>query len=635
MPRVAATNRFRIRDFVSSLNFTGSTDKVNLGTDFIGTGDITVTGWLNPRTLGGSSTGRIIDNGRFILDIRGGPRLGLRSEAVTAAQSGLATALVFNVWQHFSATRTSAGLVNFKINDVASGGANQSSGTPVAATTNLTIANQAADSRQFDGKIDALLIFNRILTASELSAIYLQGKNPDDYATSCIYDGRMNEGAGTSVTDFSPGAHTGTITGATFSADVPMKARKQINGNKVKNGDFEYAPPFTAATTTAGRWIDGTSGGAASNNLFGWAIPTAGITAGASARFDPTLSRSGSGSILLSTTDATGVISVTNAISGSSPSILTDAIYPLSPNTTYILTAYVQTVNAATNSVYCDFREFSYNGSTTGTTATTSTNKVSGTNSTWTLLTVTVTTASNTRFGQVLLRNLVAGNISSANFDDISITPVYPEGRVPANGNLVKNFNFEVAPTFVAATTTQGRFVDGTASGAITNATYKWKGQSGAGATAVQFDPTVSHSGTYSMKLSALDVTGSFYVDVGAGIASSEPVATLQLYAIPIIGLTSYTLTGWVKTNNVPTNGAFLQLATYGIDGTRINNVGSSVKLTGTNDWTQITITTTVGSAAVWATVGLMKNVAGNISDAWFDDIYLAPTTNPGRVPIT
>ena len=40
--------------------------------------------------------------------------------------------------------------------------------------------------------------------------------------------------------------------------------RKTVE-NLLTNGDFEYAPPFTAATTSATRFIDGTATGSANN----------------------------------------------------------------------------------------------------------------------------------------------------------------------------------------------------------------------------------------------------------------------------------------------------------------------------------------------------------------------------------
>ena len=396
----------------------------------------------------------------------------------------------------------------------------------------------------------------------------------------------------------------------------------------VRNGDFEYAPPFTAATTTANRYIDGTAGGSTTNNLFGgWSLQT--IATAVSAQFDTSVFHSRTASMKLSTTNASGSVAVFSCLNSGGAVTATNSaeFFNLSPNTTYTLSGYVKTSNTLAARIrITELTQAQGIGTTTSATS------VVGTND-WTFCSVTFTTAATTRFGLIRLANDTAGNTSDAWFDDISLLPVYPEGRVPANGNLVKNFDFEVVPTFVAATSTTSRWVDGSAGGSTTNSTYKWKAYINVAACSVQFDDTVSHSGTKSLKISSTDATGNGFADIGVSIGSSTSVSSLQ-FAIPVLPSTSYTLTGWIKTNNVPTNGAFLQFTTYDPAGTRIDNTAST-KLSGTNDWTQITLTTTTGATAQYLTVGLMKNVAGNISDAWFDDIYLAPTTNPGRVIIT
>ncbi len=43
-----------------------------------------------------------------------------------------------------------------------------------------------------------------------------------------------------------------------------------------------------------------------------------------------------------------------------------------------------------------------------------------------------------------------------------------------AGQNLLRNPGFEVAPSFIAATTTNNRFIEGNAAGSTTNDTYYW-----------------------------------------------------------------------------------------------------------------------------------------------------------------
>src|SRR4051812_17996487 len=45
--------------------FNGTTDYVMTSGDSIGTGPVTVTAWITPRSWGGSNAGRIVDNDQF------------------------------------------------------------------------------------------------------------------------------------------------------------------------------------------------------------------------------------------------------------------------------------------------------------------------------------------------------------------------------------------------------------------------------------------------------------------------------------------------------------------------------------------------------------------------------------------
>ena len=68
-----------------------------------------------------------------------------------------------------------------------------------------------------------------------------------------------------------------------------------------------------------------------------------------------------------------------------------------------------------------------------------------------------------------------------------------------------------------------------------------------------------------------------------------------------------------------------------------VTNVGTYVKTT--TDWTLYTVTFTTAANTVYLAfdhrVYGHQGAATLIMDAWFDDIYLAPTTNPGRIAIT
>lgn len=188
------------------------------------------------------------------------------------------------------------------------------------------------------------------------------------------------------------------------------------------NGDFEVKPSsITAQTSTANRWIDGTSGGSAAKLGFGWAAPSSGSGAGANGAmgFDTTIFRSGTASLKLSNLNASGATTVASCRTIAPTAASAFELFLLKPNTSYTLTGYIRTNNVPTNGAFIDVREFS---SAFATLVTNSTNKLSGTDTSWRTVTTTFTTNASTVFGCIFLRNNVAGNTCDAWFDDITLT---------------------------------------------------------------------------------------------------------------------------------------------------------------------------------------------------------------------
>lgn len=661
MPRNAATNRFRSRDFVSSLLFNGTTDTVVIphnANQLLTTG-LTLSAWIKPRSIGENSQGMIFNktNGTnsadgFYFTLQTNERINFRVNASSSINSAVG-GVPFNRWTHVSVTAAADGTANFYVNGALSGTANQATTalSGITTTNALTIGNRStATDRTFDGWIDEPIVWNRVLTAQEISDLYLLG----DIPTSGLVAGYLfNEGAGTTVNDFSPTANNGTITGATFSADVPMKARKaSVNANMVKNGDFEYAPPFTAATANqTDRWIDGTSGGSTTNNLFGWKSAATSVYSGGtsySMRYDTILSRScirivSVGKIYKSGSIITQMGAYRTAYTASSL-LESDRLnmIEVQPNTTYTLTGLYY-INQCDAQVQPRVQAVEYNAALTRVTTTTA-DTLQDTSVAWRTVTTRFTTSATARYVSVagvvlgIGADFTDGNCDVA-FTGVSLTPVYPEGRVPANGNLVKNFDFEVAPTFVAATNTTQRFIDGTAAGSSTNGTYKWAivAVSTAGTFSAQFDSSVSFAGQYSMKLS-IGATGSA---LNVGSLTLVSAANLANFGIPVIPNTSYTATyrmRTVLTSGSATTGARMNFNEYdSAAGNSVSNQGTAVLTT--TDWTLYTVTFTTAATTNYIVPRLVlrgNDGAGTlIMDAWFDDIYLAPTTNPGRVVIT
>lgn len=657
MARSAASNRFALRDSLSSLSFSGVDQYVDIGTavdnSIAATGQFTIdcffktrqTGFQTLVCLGGGGTGKLelnLSSGSQVL----GARLTDGSNVEANFASGSGGRILRDVW--YKGTLTYASDVATLYLNGASVGTKAYVGLTVTDGVNR-IGVRPTVNDDFNGLIDEVRIWTRALNATEVSDLYFKNIVP---ATGLIAEYLFNEGAGTTATDSSGSGNTGTISGATFSADVPMKARKQINGNLVKNGDFEYAPPFTAATESTDRWIDGSQFGSTTNNLFGWKLASTSLSptvTSISARYRTVSGRNcvqivSVGAMRKSGATVTGLGVFNTAYTGAT---LLEAdrlnLIPVFPNTAYTLSEdyFTSQIDAGITPVVTAVE---YDSTLTRI----ATNTVLGAtdvSTDWRTLSGRFTTASTTRYVSVSGRIQAGGGVDFDNgnatvaFDNISLLPVYPEGRVPANGNLVKNFDFEVAPTFTAVTTVKNRWIDGTASGSSSNKTYKWainNTNTSGTAYAASFDSSVSHTGTYSMKVST---TATASVIVVSNVIIITPTALLDtgIYASPN---TSYTYSFWMKTNYVSgdSDGAYMIFRSRNGAGSTVASA-TSTKVKTTTDWTQYTGTFTTAADAVWIEPFMI--VDGNagtgtlIMDAWFDDIYLAPTTNPGRIQIT
>ena len=160
-----------------------------------------------------------------------------------------------------------------------------------------------------------------------------------------------------------------------------------------------------------------------------------------------------------------------------------------------------------------------------------------------------------------------------------------------------------------------------TTSGWIEDEKYRFYMSVAATAVSAEFDSAVTRTGKYTLKLSTTDITGKIVTGLYTGLGvTTATEAVIKKYGIPVKASTSYRLKCYVKTNNVAANAVYLDGASFTADGTVVS--GSSFitnKLSGTEDWTLLTTTFTTPATAVYLSIRQLVNVAGNISDAWFD----------------
>jgi hypothetical protein len=139
---------------IKVLNFDGTTDLIDTGADYYGTGAITLVRWIRPETAGEGSAGRIVSNGKLIvaLDNTGG-RISVTSDGGTITVYSATGAWDANTWSHLVVSIDAAGKATVCINGALSGTAQQASGTRAAGTGNVFFGNAADASKTFDGDI--------------------------------------------------------------------------------------------------------------------------------------------------------------------------------------------------------------------------------------------------------------------------------------------------------------------------------------------------------------------------------------------------------------------------------------------------------------------------------------------------
>jgi hypothetical protein len=157
-----------------------------------------------------------------------------------------------------------------------------------------------------------------------------------------------------------------------------------------------------------------------------------------------------------------------------------------------------------------------------------------------------------------------------------------------------------------------------TTSGWIEDEKYGWFATQYATAWSAEFDSAVTRTGRLTVKLSTTDATGRVRASHSLNSGASNTTAARSKYEIPLKSSTAYKLSCFVKTNNVAAASAFvaifLQTSSY-----VYTQVATTNKLSGNNDWTEVTASFTTGATIATGRIELFNDVAGNISDAWFD----------------
>lgn len=440
--RSLAANRVSIQNFPCSLGFNGTSSDVsisdNSSLDTI-TAAVTLSVWVKPypnpaavqgivtKDISGVPTNApysitIATSGDFQFSIISSSNTGFSGTNFGIKPS-------WGVWQHLILVYDGANITRY-VNGVLAG-ATPNTTNIATTTTPLWIGQQKNGfSRFFKGRIAQVGLWNRALSVSELNALYTKGLLPNNGLVAYY---PLTEGAGTTAYDLSGNGNNGTITSGTYSSDVPSKTRSLINGNMVYNGNFEFAPPTNTALTSNNHWLDGTSGGSLTNNLFGWGTVGNGGTVGT--LFDNSTSHSGNYALKVSTLATGSHQQVAQTIAVGTASNIINYAIKVSPSTSYMISWWMKTTansGAATSGAGVILQE--YNGA--GTAGTSNTPQKITTTTDWTQYSFTWTTGSTAHF--LLAECQVAGNdgtgtlIMDAWFDDIVLVPTTTPVRAGA-----------------------------------------------------------------------------------------------------------------------------------------------------------------------------------------------------------
>lgn len=247
MSRTLATNRFLVRNFVSSLNFTAS-DFVTFSGPAFGTAG-TISFYLYKSSFVANTYSFDSTNGnRYLFYCNSSVGWAFFLNSVEIADSSFIAQNFVDLgkWTNITITwdnSLSSQKEKFYKNGV------------LFDTRNITISTSATPTnfwlnRRFDntGKgaelLDDMIICSTALTQTEITNWYTKGVQP----ASTTNRWKMNEGSGSTVND-SAGSLTGTITGATYSTTNIVSTPRVLATNHVLVRNFGTSLQFDGSTS--------------------------------------------------------------------------------------------------------------------------------------------------------------------------------------------------------------------------------------------------------------------------------------------------------------------------------------------------------------------------------------------------
>lgn len=152
-----------------ALNFGNVDSSVNVGGTFLGTGDKTVSFWINPNSL--AANGYVCGETKFYITLNVVGVINVSGDSGGNSASSAAFGVGASSWHFIAVTVTSAGTCNIYVNGALSGTANQATGTPSTSAFNFEWGNNI-NGNSVDAIMDDLRIYDRVLSAAEVDQIW-------------------------------------------------------------------------------------------------------------------------------------------------------------------------------------------------------------------------------------------------------------------------------------------------------------------------------------------------------------------------------------------------------------------------------------------------------------------------------
>ena len=170
--------------FTAGISFSSSTDKISFSdiSSLNLTSNISVMGWIYPKSFGGGSSGRIYDKFKTTLPQSGfalwiDNNIGTNAIVygtgwiVSTSVARISNQVSLNTWQHFAAIHSGT-TVTFYKNGSSIGSSSSITAPSSASGVAACIGNNSGGTNNFDGTLGTVRVYNKVLSASEIKQIY-------------------------------------------------------------------------------------------------------------------------------------------------------------------------------------------------------------------------------------------------------------------------------------------------------------------------------------------------------------------------------------------------------------------------------------------------------------------------------